>query len=270
MLTKAASLIGKGVVNVRVPESKLSYIQPLEKNFNLMAAQIEKLLTDNKLLARSLSHDIRTPMSCLRFGVEAALSTEDLNKKDNYLNRMEAELTNMEKMTSTFLSYAGMERHGVNLKLEPINLNSFLQDVCHDLKPLAQQHDITLTFSPIEQVLIAKIDCYWFQRAIDNLISNATQYARKHVSLSLRSLNQHIEIIVEDDGKGIAIDKLEVIFDPFVKLEEDRSREQGHFGLGLAICHKVISWHKGTIVAKNGTKQNGNLGGARFIISLPK
>ena len=52
----------------------------LEQSFNTMASQIEKLVADNKILARSLSHDIRTPMACLRFGVEAALDTKSLEK----------------------------------------------------------------------------------------------------------------------------------------------------------------------------------------------
>ncbi|WP_448566526.1 sensor histidine kinase [Thalassotalea ganghwensis] len=270
ILTNAANLIGKGEVNIRVAESKLSYIHPLEENFNLMAAQIEKLLNDNKLLARSLSHDIRTPMSCLRFGVEAALSTNDPIKKNNYLERMEAELTNMEQMTSTFLSYAGMERHGVNLKLEPINLNSFLYDVCQELQPLAEQYNIRLVAKLPEKEITYPIDCYWFQRAIDNLINNACQYARSQVCLTLTKNIDDIEITVTDDGKGIANDKLREIFDPFVKLDADRSREQGHFGLGLAICKKVISWHKGAIVAKNGNTQTDSLAGAVFIIHLPK
>ena len=73
-------------------------------------------------------------------------------------------------------------------------------------------------------------------------------------------------ITVEDDGKGIADDKLAIIFTPFVKLDADRSREQGHFGLGLAICSKVMDWHQGSINASN-SKQ---LSGACFTLNFPK
>ena len=57
-----------------------------------MASQIEKLVADNKILARSLSHDIRTPMACLRFGIEAALDSKNIDKKNSYLERMDTEL----------------------------------------------------------------------------------------------------------------------------------------------------------------------------------
>jgi len=265
LLTTAAAKIGKGESNVRVPLSKLSYINSLETSFNQMATQIEKLMADNKLLARSLSHDIRTPMSCLRFGVEAALDSETIDKKNSYLNRMEAELTRMEEMTAAFLSYAGMERQGIHLKLETIEFNTFIEDFCRDFHRLASQYGVSITQQLLVQPFQYQLDCHWFYRALQNLLTNALQYADNTVNISLKKTPTHIEILIEDDGKGIAPNQREQIFDPFVKLDADRSREQGHFGLGLAICQKVVHWHKGTITAESAT----SLSGAGFRISLP-
>lgn len=266
ILTNAAAKIGKGDLGVRVPINRFSYINPLEKSFNQMASQIEKLMADNKLLARSLSHDIRTPMSCLRFGVEAALDTKDIEKKNEYLDRIEAELTNMEAMTSAFLSYAGMERQGINLRFETININNFISDIGHDFQSLAEQYNVTLTCKLSEQSISYSLDTHWIHQALQNLISNAVQYAKTTVALSVECYPKELKIIVEDDGDGLAKNKLDVIFDPFVKLDIARSREQGHFGLGLAICQKVIHWHKGKITAKNSQL----LSGACFTITLPR
>lgn len=266
ILTKAAAKIGKGDLGVRVPINRFSYINRLEKSFNQMASQIEKLMADNKLLARSLSHDIRTPMSCLRFGVEAALDSNNIDKKNEYLNRMEAELTNMEAMTSAFLSYAGMERQGINLKVETLNINQFISDICHSFQPLAEQYNVKLTCQLSEQPVTYSLDSHWFHQALQNLISNAVQYAKSQVVLSIAVTAKTIQFTVEDDGDGLAKDDLDIIFDPFVKLDTARSREHGHFGLGLAICQKVVHWHKGKIIANNST----NLSGACFTISLPR
>lgn len=265
ILTNAAAKIGKGELNVRVPINRFSYINPLEKSFNHMAAQIEKLMADNKLLARSLSHDIRTPMSCLRFGVEAALDCNDLDKKNTYLTRMEGELTRMEEMTTAFLSYAGMERQGINLKLEVVEMNEFIASLCSDFQPLAQQNQVELSHHLLPTPYNYNIDCHWFYRAIQNLISNAVQYAENQVTISLIKTTKTLDILIEDDGKGIEESKLAMVFDPFVKLDVDRSREQGHFGLGLAICQKVIHWHLGNITANKSSE----LSGASFKISLP-
>lgn len=268
LLTSVAEKIGEGNLALRVPSSKFSYLRSFENSFNQMASQIEKLVSDNKILARSLSHDIRTPISCLRFGVEAALDTDDTNKKNIYIKRMEKELTHMEDMTSVFLEYAGMERQGFNLRREPINIHDFLHHITHDFQSLAEQHNIKLIFHPLNRAqhnLTANIDAYWCQRAIQNLVSNAVQYANKHICISIAEHTHFIDIIIEDDGKGIPENKRDIIFDPFVKLDANRTREHGHFGLGLAISNKVMDWHKGSICAKNSV----HYGGASFKLSFP-
>jgi len=265
LLTSSAAKIGAGDLSIRVPYNRLSYINTLESSFNNMAARIEKLVADNKILARSISHDIRTPMSCLRFGVEAALDCDDLTKKNNYLSRMENELTRMEDMTTAFLDYAGMERQSFHLNTELIDINNLIELVTSDCQSLSEQHNIKLTCQllPIEKFYA--LDFHWCYRAALNLVSNAIQHAESQVNLSIEITNQGFSIAVEDDGKGVPKDKREEIFSPFIKLDSTRAREQGHFGLGLAISAKVMDWHNGRIAVSAGT----NLSGARFSLIFP-
>ncbi|NQY89684.1 MAG: ATP-binding protein [Colwellia sp.] len=265
LLNNAAEKIGEGQINVRIAPSRFSYIKMLEKSFNNMASQIEKLVADNKILARSLSHDIRTPIACLRFGLEAALDSKTLEKKNSYLIRMDSELTNMEEMTSAFLEYASMERQALHLKKQTTDVNALINSAINDCQILAIQKKINLELTSTGPNIHYSLDYHWCYRALVNLISNAIGYANKQILLSVAITNNHLIITIEDDGKGIASDKLDVIFTPFVKLDPDRSREQGHFGLGLAICAKVVDWHHGTITTSN----NERLPGACFTLKLP-
>ncbi len=265
LLTSAAAKIGTGDLSIRVPYNQFSYINTLESSFNHMAARIEKLVADNKILARSISHDIRTPMACLRFGVEAALDCDNLTKKNNYLSRMENELTRMEDMTTAFLNYAGMERQSFHLKTELIDVNHLIELVASDCQSLAEQHNIKLSCQLLAEKNFYALDFHWCYRATLNLVSNAIQYAQSQVILSVVKSNQGIAIEVEDDGKGIPKDKRDVIFSPFIKLDSERSREHGHFGLGLAISAKVMDWHQGHITVNTGVR----LSGARFSLIFP-
>lgn len=265
LLTSAAAKIGAGDLSIRVPYNRLSYINTLESSFNHMAARIEKLVADNKILARSISHDIRTPMSCLRFGVEAALDCDDLTKKNSYLSRMENELTRMEDMTTAFLDYAGMERQSFHLKPELIDVNNLIELVTNDCQSLAEQHNIKLTCQSLAKEKYYALDFHWCYRAALNLVSNAIQHAGSQVTLSVETANQGFSIAVEDDGKGVPKDKREEIFSPFIKLDSSRAREQGHFGLGLAISAKVMDWHQGRIKVDAGI----HLSGARFSLLFP-
>ena len=265
LLNNAAAKIGEGQLNIRITPSRFSYINMLEQSFNSMASQIEKLVADNKILARSLSHDIRTPIACLRFGLEAALESKTIAKKDSYLVRMDSELTNMEEMTSAFLDYASMERQAFHLKKQSIHINSLIESAINDCQILAKKKNVLLKLISANSTIHYELDYHWCYRALVNLISNAIGFANSQVLLSLTCNEKTITLTIEDDGKGIKNDKLDVIFTPFVKLEAERSREQGHFGLGLAICAKVIDWHHGTITASNSK----HLSGACFTLTLP-
>jgi signal transduction histidine kinase len=265
LLNNAAAKIGSGQLDARIARSKFSYIKVLEQSFNTMASKIEKLVADNKILARSLSHDIRTPMACLRFGIEAALDSKSIEKKNSYLTRMDNELTRMEEMTSLFLDYASMERQALNLKKQPTNVQALVTSAITDCQVLAKQKNIELSIFEPEDSFNYQLDYHWCYRAIVNLISNAIGYADSCVIIQLKSSHNAITITVADDGKGISEDKLDIIFNPFVKLDADRTREQGHFGLGLAICTKVMDWHQGSISVANGAQ----LCGANFTLSFP-
>ena len=178
---------------------------------------------------------------------------------------MDSELTNMEEMTSAFLEYASMERQALHIKKQEIDINDLINSAINDCQALANQKEINVVFTPMNQRISYSLDYHWCYRALVNLISNGIGYATSQVLLSVVVTNKQLIITVEDDGKGIANDKLDVIFTPFVKLDPERSREQGHFGLGLAICAKVLDWHHGTITTRN----NNHLSGACFTLTFP-
>ena len=84
VLNEAAKQFASGNTQARINASHFTYIRDVELTFNRMASQIEKLVAENKLMASSLSHDIRTPIACLRFGLDAALDTHDEKKIKTY------------------------------------------------------------------------------------------------------------------------------------------------------------------------------------------
>jgi signal transduction histidine kinase len=266
LLNHLAIRIGEGHFSERVSKSRFSYIAMLENGFNRMAAQIEKLIADNKLLARSLSHDIRTPIACLRFGIEAAIDSQNISKKDQYLHRMEKEISRMEEMTSAFLEYAGLERQGFHLRPETLSVNELIKSVADNFQLIADKKNITLHCVGNNKPAVCKLDFHWCYRAIQNLVSNAIQYAESEVKISLQITKNDVEIIIEDDGKGISQTEREKIFQPFVKLDGESSREDGHFGLGLAIVAKVADWHNATVIIEDSVSYSGACFKLRFTL----
>lgn len=264
LLTKTAAAFGTGKLDERIVPSKFSYIRKLEFSFNRMAGQIETLVADNKLLAESLSHDLRTPVACLRFGIEAALDSKDEVKTQQYLIRIEDELTRMESMLEAFLSYASMERKAQELKLADTDVVALLQSSVDEMQALATQSQINLNFTMTGSISKLKIDYHWFYRAIVNLISNALDHARTRVEIYISDTSNQLQIEIHDDGPGVPEDKRDAIFDPFVTVENSRNRQTTSYGLGLAIVNRVVHWHGGRVTIT----ESKILGGACFTILL--
>lgn len=265
-LTTAASKFGSGNLSARVATSKLSYITQLEVSFNQMASQIEELIAENKLLADSLSHDLRTPLACLRFGIDAALDEPNIDKKNSYIERLEQELTRMEEMLSAFLEYASIERQRMSLQLTSVNLHQLITELINECQPIALQANVEIDYVTAEENIIINADHHWLYRALMNLLTNGIRYSSNHVQVSVWQSATTMSVCIADDGPGIPSDQQAEIFKPFIKLDKSRARNDGNFGLGLAIVNRIADWHHGSVNVRN----HKILGGAEFRLVLPK
>ncbi|MEJ6473156.1 sensor histidine kinase [Pseudoalteromonas piscicida] len=264
VLNTAAKHFASGNLSARIAPNHFTYIRDLENTFNRMASQIEKLMAENKLMASSLSHDIRTPVACLRFGLDAALDESDIGAIHDYLARMEKDLDQMEDMLSSYLSFATLEQKSHLLKHESTMLARYGQDLMTQMQPKLQKHQLSGRVEIPESLMIHG-DLHWLARAISNLISNACDFANGTVLLSAHRTEHWLIITVEDDGPGIARQNWDKVFSPFFQEQTHRNRAGKSYGLGLAIVAKVMDWHHG----KASVSQSERLGGAKFALSLP-
>lgn len=261
LLHQTARRFGQGDLTARLAASRFSYIPQLEAAFNQMAQRIEQLLSDNKLLSQSLSHDLRTPIACLRFGLEAAQEETEATHKDRYLQRMEADLSRMEAMISAVLQYASLDRQRWHSHLTKVDLVALLQQQLLQAQPLADERRITLVVNLPQLSQVTLGHAHWLHCAVQNLLQNALRYARSEVQIALIATSHTLRVTISDDGPGIAQADAERIFDPFVQLAE---RNAQHFGLGLAIVRKVVEWHEGQIRVTRFAPA-----GAVFELTLP-
>ncbi|MBS3796307.1 ATP-binding protein [Pseudoalteromonas sp. BDTF-M6] len=259
-LANAATRFAKGKLDTRIAKSRFSYTQQLEHSFNSMAEQINALLAENKLMASSLSHDIRTPIACLRFGLDAAMDSEDEHSKQAYLKRMEKDLDTMESMLKSYLSFAALQQQNIALNYTRTELLPYLQEVGEQLLPQLGDKQLHID-CPSE--LVVHGDLHWLARCIHNIITNALRYANGQVVISAYTHAQQLCIAIADDGPGIPPQERAAVLKPFY--QSAKHRNQDGYGLGLAICHKVMLWHQGNLQVGSSTK----LGGAQFTLRLP-
>lgn len=265
LLTRFAERFGRGEHDARITPSALSYIPALEHTFNRMADQIGQLLHENRLLAKSMSHDLRTPIACLRFGLDALQESEDAEQTQKLVLRMEQDVNRMEAMVNSFLEYASLSRTALTLTFESLRLNSWLSSYREFITPLLLQHELSLSVEVPHFPVRGNINPLWFERALTNIVTNACRYARTQIRICISQEDQQLFIDISDDGIGIAEADFERILQPFVRLDTPGAGSEPHFGLGLAIAAQVMKWHGGSISVSNSP----DLGGARFRLALP-
>jgi two-component system, OmpR family, sensor histidine kinase BaeS len=268
-ISNAAENVARGDLTARVKlnareERSDAEVFILAKNFNLMAASLEKELQDNIEESAAIAHELRTPLTVLRGrleGIRYGLFELD----DTEIDLLEGQIDVLVQVADDLkiLSMAGAGR----LKLEPetVDLNKILAGVVMGFQALAQEKNIHLEIrnSPVIEV---NVDAKRMNQVFANLISNAIRNTPENglVQISLSKNTTHATVCIQDTGVGIPTESLERIFEKFYRLDDSRSRERGGSGLGLSIAKTIIELHRGSIQASNRAPS-----GAEFKVTLP-
>ncbi len=249
---------GEGDLQQRIDEGSSLYISDIEKEFNRMADRIETLIADNKLLSNAVSHDLKTPLARLRFGIDVLEEAESPEQRKKYLAKISRDLQEMEGLVETLLCYARLDQAKVVMNTDKVDLVSFINELIASM----QFGDIQVNWSPPTSDHFVVGDKRYLSLLINNLVLNATQHAKHSIAIKLVASSHASKLIVEDDGPGIPANQRQAVLKPFVRGQEDRSA-LGH-GMGLAIVNRIIHWHRWGL----NIGQSPSLGGAQVEVTI--
>lgn len=255
---------GKGDLNTRLEVRKGSALLPLANTFNSMADQMQRLISSNKELTSAISHELRTPIARLRFGMD--MLEEPLEPEDQlrHLTGMQGDIRELEALVEELLSYARLDREKPAITFERIELQPWLEKLLTAAKAEMSGLELSLISSPNNETDFVDIESRLMARAVNNLLRNARRYAHTRIQLGYEQVGEISRLRVEDDGPGIPTMERERIFEPFARLNVNRDRDSGGVGLGLAIVNRIAHWHGGRTWVETSP-----LGGACFVIEWP-
>jgi two-component system OmpR family sensor kinase len=248
VLAKAADRLGRDPASPPLEMAGSSEIKAAARAFNQMQERLRRYVDDRTAMVGAIAHDLRTPLTRLRFRIESA--------PDGMKEKMASDIDQMEAMIAATLGFVSdATRPGVRT---PMELASLVESVLDEAAETGAK-------ASIEQAdrLVIEADPVALRRMITNLVDNALKYggaARARVY----EKNGNAIIEIDDDGPGIPQSDADRIFDPFFRGEPSRSRETGGIGLGLAVVRSVARAHGG-----DATVVNRPDGGATARVSLP-
>jgi two-component system osmolarity sensor histidine kinase EnvZ len=220
-------------------------IRQVNQAFNHMVYTLEQTERDRQIMLAGISHDLRTPLTRIRL-------TAEMLPDEFFREGLIYDVDDMDAILNQFISYM---RDGSDEELTETNLNSLLQELVVQFKPL------DIRFEAQELPIIAARSLS-LKRLIANLINNAKRYGAEPIELSASHVDDHILITVADHGEGIPPDQVEELMQPFVRGNSARTIQGS--GLGLAIVKRIVDIHQGQISIRNREQ-----GGLEVVISLP-
>ena len=216
--------------------------------FNMMQERLHRYVEDRTAMIGAIAHDLRTPLTRLRFRIEAT--------PDDVRAKLASDIDEMEAMISAALAFVrDTTRRAERTRLE---LASLLESVVDETAETGGQ----ATVERAEKIVIEG-DPIALKRLIVNLVDNALKYGRV-ARCRVFAEGEMAIIEIDDDGPGIPREEHERVFEPFFRGEPSRNRETGGIGLGLAVVRSLARAHGGDVTLTNRPE-----GGLRACVRLP-
>lgn len=236
-------------VETRVPEDGPREVRDVAIAFNDLRARLADLVTRRTRSLAAVSHDLRTPLTRLRLRLSDVENAE--------LQRaMAADIDDMEQMIQATLSY--LKGDETSEPVRPIDLVALIETLIDGARDQGRDASVA---APAHLVVEARL--VGLKRAFGNLIDNALRFGST-VAVAIHANGRLAVVRIDDNGPGIPQDKLAVVLEPFVRLDESRNAETGGVGLGLTIAKSIIETNGGSL-----TLANRPGGGLRAEVHLP-
>ena len=243
----------------------------LENSRNAKEKEAAKLQAENEKLRanllRSISHDLRTPLTSISGNAGMLLS--DLEKLDTETIRQmcgdiyddSAWLTNL---VENLLAVTKIEEGRMELKMQPHLIEEIVSEALQHISRKQEEHTIMVHHE--NELLLAKCDARLIIQVIINLVDNAIKYTPvgSHITITTKQKEQHTEISVADNGAGIPDNEKEKVFQMFYSGSNPIADCRRSLGLGLSLCRSIVNVHGGFITVSDNQPT-----GTIFTFTIP-
>jgi signal transduction histidine kinase len=251
---------------------------PMEKDelgrlaltLNQMWTRLERSFVALRRFTADASHELKTPLTVVRAGVERAITRPDLPQET--LAALEETLQEVNRMTElleSLLTLARADEGRADLHREPVDLREIIEEAGETGELLAEHAGVGIEIRLPPDPLVVAVDRSRMRQLALNLIENAVKYTPRggQVSVELGSTDGRVTFSVADTGIGIAPGDLPHVFDRFWRADSARTRtsERAGTGLGLAICKWIAEAHGGTIEVQSRPGR-----GTTFTVGIPR
>lgn len=215
----------------------------------------------------NLSHELRTPLTLIKGSSNQLMSysKDETSEVTRHYKRIDDNADKIRVLVDNIMDLAKMRANKLEMNYRSVDINEFCTKIITSFEPLFTQKNIQYSISNLECIVVCQIDKLYLERALSNVLLNAYKFTKKNgrVKLNLELIENHVEISVVDNGKGIASEEINNIFNPFYRAK-DSSQDSEGTGIGLSFTKEVMELHNGNIYVDSTEGK-----GSTFRLTLP-
>ena len=243
----------------------------LSRSYADLLKQIDEYNRYLRGLARSLSHELRTPIAIIGSSLEHlgdARGDELPAQRLSYVERGQAGLQRLTRIVNAMSQVSRLEDSLASAQWEDINLDALLRSLCAAYGDAYPTQRFACSGCEEDADEICVLGCGdLLAQALDKLVDNAASFAPQGstIELRLQRVETRAEITVSNPGPPLPGALREHLFEPLISLRETRDPDSPHLGLGLHVARAVAEHHGGSLEAENLADESG----VRFTLRLP-
>ena len=264
-LAIAAQKISHGDLSARAQEgehARLSEVSDLIHNFNRMAHKLEVSVQNAHIWNAAIAHELRTPVTILQGRLQGIVDGV-FQPEPALMKGLLGQVEGLSHLVEDLRTLSLADNQQLRLNMEINSLEQSILKCISMFRPKLDAQGFVLKTRLTTQP--CQCDARRMEQVLIALLDNALRYAKPGVLLvSTQVLKSSWMLQVEDEGPGISKAHLPHLFEPFYRLEESRSKEQGGTGLGLSVVQAIAEAHHGRVAYTQSS-----LGGSCFSILLP-
>ncbi|MGN0287641.1 MAG: ATP-binding protein [Atopobiaceae bacterium] len=201
-------------------------------------------------LLRSISHDLRTPLTSIYGNADILLScgsTMDAGERQKLLTGIRSDASWLESMVENLLAITKISDGSVQLNKDVELVDDIVEEALRHVSPQLSQHQLTV--EPTTDVLLVNVDARLMVQVVVNLVNNAVSHtqAGSHIRIGAHAEGPWVVVSVSDDGPGVPEADRDRIFETFYTVGKGLADSRRSVGLGLSLCKSIVEAHGGTI-----------------------
>lgn len=260
-MRRKAAEISTSNLSERIPIPRRDRdLAELANTFNELIARMEAAFDEQKRFISDAGHELKSPIAAVGVMLELLRNHPEAVDEAQVLEDIAGENNRMRAIVSDLLTLSRHDEGRMSMDRRPVDIMDVVLEAVDTLHAYSSVPVDTQGVQPV----VCSGDAALLSHALRNLLDNAARHARYRIRVSCGREDDHVYIMVSDDGPGIPEADWERVFGRFVQLDEGRDRSSGGTGLGLPVVKGIVEAHGGSV-----RFVDSEIGGATVRVELP-